>query len=184
VLQRFLTSNAIDQGSQVAFSPSGAVNVAFEQYSPALPTERAILFRRAPSLGGLFGAAVKVADVVGVGGGTLLQGGFRALIDLQGMAVDRSGLSTNGSIYIVWHGSDLVDSDHIFNGVLYSYSDVWINKSTNNGVSWSAPVQVNTNTEPLLSEVGVPIAGSTWARHEAAFSFGGSNCRDAHPFRK
>ena len=142
-----------DQGSQVSFSPSGAVNVAFELFSGTLPGPE-ILFRKAPSLGSAFGPKVLVASVVQVGNGFELQGGFRAFIDLQGLVVDRSGLQTNGTIYIVWHGSDNGDSRHVFNGVLYSYSDVWISKSTNNGSTWSAPVQVNTNTEPLLNGLG------------------------------
>ena len=143
-----------DQGSQLAFSPSGAVNVAFEQFSQALPAGRAILFRQAPSLGSAFGSEVKVADVTGVGDGKLLQGGFRAFIDLQGMAVDRSAHPTNGNIYLVWHDTDSSDSFHNFSGVVYDYSDVWISKSTNNGLTWSTPVHVNNNSEPLAGGLG------------------------------
>jgi len=142
-----------DQGSQVTFSPSGAVNVAFELFSGALPGPQ-ILFRQAPSLGTAFGPKVLVTGLLQVGDGFELQGGFRASIDLQGLVVDRSGLPTNGTIYTVWHGSDTGDSRHVFNGVLYSYSDIWISKSTNNGSSWSAPVQVNTNAEPLSNGLG------------------------------
>lgn len=143
-----------DQGSQVAFSASGAVNVAFEQFSQALPAGRAILFKRATSLGTAFSSAVKVADVSGVGDGSLLQGGFRAFIDLQGLAVDRSGLTTNGNIYLVWHDTDFSDSGHNFSNVFYGYSDVWISKSSNNGLTWSTPVHVNNNTEPLSGGLG------------------------------
>jgi hypothetical protein len=140
------------QGSQVAFSPTGAVNVAFELFSGALPTGRQIEFKRATTLGGAFGALVPVANVIGVGDGTVIQGGIRAFIDIQGMAIDRSGLSTNGNIYIVFHDStNFVKS---FGGNAYGYSDAMISKSTNNGVSWSVPVQVNTNTEPLASGRG------------------------------
>jgi hypothetical protein len=140
------------QGSQVAFSPSGAVNVAFELSSGATPTGRQIAFMRAATLGGAFGAPVAVANILGVGDGFAIQGGIRAFVDIQGMAVDRSGLSTNGNIYIVFH-----DSRHfvkLFGGNPYGYADAMITKSTNNGTSWSIPVQVNTNTEPLASGLG------------------------------
>jgi len=140
------------QGSQVAFSPSGAVNVAFELYSGALPTGRRIEFNRAATLGGAFGATVAVANVLGVGDGFAIQGGIRAFVDIQGMAVDRSGLSTNNNIYIVFH--DSTNFVKLFGGNAYGYADAMIAKSTNNGTTWSVPVQVNTNTEPLLSGLG------------------------------
>jgi hypothetical protein len=144
------------QGSQVAFSPSGAVNVAFELYLRAdvLPPGRLIEFMQAPSLGAPFGATVAVANVLGVGDGFALQGGIRALLDLQGMAVDRSGLSTNGNIYIVFH--DSTNFTKVFGGnpFPYGYADAMIVRSRNNGATWSAPVQVNTNHEPLSSGLG------------------------------
>ena len=49
------------------------------------------------TLGGAFGATVVVANVLGVGDGFAIQGGIRAFVDIQGMAVDRSGLATNGN---------------------------------------------------------------------------------------
>lgn len=140
------------QGSQVAFSPSGAVNVAFELNSGGVPTGRQIEFQQAPSLGAAFGAPVAVANVLGVGDGFAVQGGIRAFIDIQGMAVDRSGLSTDGNIYIVFH--DSTNFSKVFDGNLYGYSDAMIVKSTNNGATWSAPVQVNRNEEPSSNGLG------------------------------
>jgi hypothetical protein len=140
------------QGSQVAFSPSGAVNVAYELSSSGVPTGRQIEFAQAPSLGAPFGAIMPVADVIGVGDGSAVQGGIRAFLDIQGMAVDRSGLSTDGNIYIVFH--DSTNFRKGFDGVPYGYSDAMIVKSSNNGVTWGAPVQVNTNPEPLVSGLG------------------------------
>ncbi len=143
------------QGSQVAFSPSGAVNVSFEFFANGtLPGGREILFTQAPALGQAFGPIQPVTAVTGVGDGFELQGGFRTFIDLQGMAVDRSGTSSKGAIYIVWHDTDAVDSAQDFSGIAYLYSDVWISKSTDNGASWSTPVQINTNSEPLANGLG------------------------------
>ncbi len=140
------------QGSQVAFSPTGAVNVAFELSSAATPTGLQIEFKRAPSLGAAFGGTVAVANLLGVGDGFSIQGGIRSFVDIQGMAVDRSGLSTNGNIYIVFH--DSTNFVKGFSGVGYGYADAMIAKSTNNGTTWSVPVQVNTNVEPLPSGLG------------------------------
>ena len=140
------------QGSQVAFSPSGAVDVAYELSSAGVPTRRQIEFQQAASLGAAFGAAVPVANIVGVGDGFAVQGGIRAFLDIQGMAVDRSGLSTNGNIYIVFH--DSTNFVKVFDGNPYGYSDAMIVKSTDNGVTWATPVQVNTNPEPLRNGLG------------------------------
>lgn len=143
------------QGSQVAFSPSGAVNVAFEYSGNGTsPGGRQIRFTRAARLGGAFGPIVMVANINGVGDGFQLQGGFRAFIDLQGMAVDRSKTASKGSIYIVWHDTDAVDSTQDFAGVPYFYSDAWISRSSNNGATWSTPVQIDTNKEPLPNGLG------------------------------
>ena len=140
------------QGSQVAFSPSSAVNVAFELFSSGVPTGRQIEFQQASTLGAAFGAPIAVANVLGVGDGFSIQGGIRAFLDIQGIAVDRSGLSTNGNIYIVYH--DSTNFTKIFDGSPYGYADAMIVRSRDNGATWSAPVQVNTNPEPLLSGLG------------------------------
>jgi hypothetical protein len=147
--------NVFVQGSQVAFSPSGAVNVAFE-YSPngTNPGGRQILFTQASHLGAAFGSLVVVADVNGVGDGFQLQGGFRTFIDLQGMAVDHSKTASKGSIYIVWHDTDPVDSAQDFSGLFYFYSDAWISRSSDNGATWSTPVQIDNNKEPLRNGLG------------------------------
>jgi hypothetical protein len=147
------------QGSQVAFSPSGAVDVTFEFFSQGITFGgREILFTQASSLAnaiaGNFGPFSPVASLLGVGDSFELQGGFRAFIDLQGMAVDRSGTATNGNIYIVWHDTDLVYSAQLFSGVPYAYSDAWISRSSDNGATWSSPTQVDTNREPLVDGLG------------------------------
>ena len=152
-----LCSNGINflQGSQVTFSTTGAVYVAFEFFpnGNGVLGGREILFTSAPGLGGAFGPLVPVAALTGIGDGFEIEGGFRAFIDLQGMAVDRSKTATGGNIYIVWHDTSL-DSLFNFNGIGYGYSDVFIAKSTNGGSTWSAPVQVNTNLEPLANGLG------------------------------
>lgn len=152
-----LCSNGVNfvQGSQVTFSPTGAVYVAFELFPNGNGTlgGREILFTSAPNLGSAFGPLVPVASVTGIGDGFEIQGGFRAFIDIQGMAVDRSKAATAGNIYIVWHDTS-PDSLFDFNGIGYGYSDVFITRSTDGGATWSAPAQVDTNAEPIANGFG------------------------------
>jgi hypothetical protein len=126
--------------------------VAFELFSGGVPTGNQIEFESAPALGAAFGATVAVANITSVGDGFALQGGFRAFIDLQGMAIDHSNLTTKGNVYIVYHdASDFVKS---FSGAPYGYADVMFTKSTDGGATWSAPVEVNTASTllPVISE--------------------------------
>ena len=142
-------------GAQVAFSPSGALYVSYELLSSG-PANAGwqIEFVKAANLGSAFGAPVTVAKPRPPGNGNGLQGGWDSSIDLQGMAVDRSGKATNGNIYIVYH--DATDFGKVFHNVgYYGYADVMIAKSTNGGATWSAPVEVNTNPEPLPSGLGI-----------------------------
>jgi len=152
-----LCSNGVNfvQGSQVAFSPTGAVYVAFESFPNGNGTlgGREILFTSAPNIGAGFGPLARVASVTGIGDGFEIQGGFRSFIDIQGMSVDRSRAATRGNIYIVWHDTS-ADSLFDFSGIGYGYSDSFIAKSTDRGVTWSAPAQVDRNPEPMANGLG------------------------------
>lgn len=152
-----LCSNGVNfvQGSQVAFSPTGAVYVAFELFPNGNGTlgGREILFTSAPNLGSAFGPLVPVASVTGIGDGFEIQGGFRSFIDIQGMAVDRSKAATGGNIYIVWHDTSS-DSLFDFSGIGYGYSDVFIARSADGGATWSPRAQVDTNPEPIANGFG------------------------------
>lgn len=152
-----LCSNGVNfvQGSQVTFSPTGAVYMAFEFFPNGNGTlgGREILFTSAPNLGSAFGPLVPVASVTGIGDGFEIQGGLRSFIDIQGMAVDRSKAATGGNIYIVWHDTSS-DSLFDFSGIGYGYSDVFIARSTDGGATWSAPAQVDSNPEPIANGFG------------------------------
>src|ERR1700687_5105277 len=92
------------QGSQVRTGPTNDVFVAWERYPTGRTPPRQILVRHSLNQGATFGAAAMVAgDVIGVGDGSELQGNFRAFIDLQGLAVDRSTGPNRGRAYIAWH---------------------------------------------------------------------------------
>jgi hypothetical protein len=95
------------QGSQVTVDAAGNVYVAWEFFARNFVT-RAIRVRRSNNHGKSFAPGVKISDVACSGDCFALQGGFRAFIDLQSMAVDRSSAATKGSIYVAWHDSRLV----------------------------------------------------------------------------
>ena len=140
------------QGSQVAVGPDGRVYVAWEFFAVDFFT-REQRIRSSTNHGASFGPVVKVADVIPVGDGFALQGGFRAAFEFPSLAVDRSGTATNANVYLTWHdGRNLQVPD--FAAGVYGYADVLISRSKDKGATWSAPVRVNTNDEPLRSGRG------------------------------
>lgn len=141
-----------DQDSQITFGASGEVYVAWENYSGGDPTGRAIFIRKAPSLGLPYLPPVKVSDVHFVGDGFSVEGGIRTFIDLGQIAVDRSPTATKGRVYVAFQDGRRFSKS--FSGFLYNYSDVFISKSTDGGLTWAAPVRVNSNALPLPNGFG------------------------------
>jgi hypothetical protein len=134
------------QGSQVAVGPGGEVYVAWESFSGAFQLTRQIDIRKSLTHGASFNSTVKIDNVACVGDCFALEGGFRAFIDLQGLAVDRSGTSTNGNVYVTWHdGRNFQVPDAESPNGVYSYADALISRSFNGGASWSLAVRVNNN---------------------------------------
>ena len=146
VIFRVCSNSFAVQGSQVAFSPNGSVDVALEGFFSI----KQLGFVQA-AFGSPFPSVKLVANISGVGDGFVLQGGFRTFLDIQQLAVDNSAASTKGNLYLTYHDSKFHKT---FTGVSYGYADAMIVKSSNNGASWSVPVQVNTNPEPLSSGLG------------------------------
>lgn len=134
------------QGSQVTVGPGGEVYVAWEAFASFFGT-REIDIRKSTDHGSTFGFPVKVADVTPVGDKFRLQGNFRSAFEFPSLAVDRSGTATNGHVYLVWHNGSLTVGDQ-FSGT-YSFADVLFSRSTDAGATWSAPIRVNNNREPL-----------------------------------
>jgi hypothetical protein len=140
------------QGSQVAVGPSGEVYVAWEFFDADF-TIREINIGKSTDNGMSFGSPVKVDDVTCVGDcflPTFLQGGFRSPFEFPLLAVDRSGTATDGNVYVTWNdGRNLQVPDPFSITGFYGYADVLLSRSTDGGASWSTPVRVNTNLEPL-----------------------------------
>jgi hypothetical protein len=141
--------STVVQGSQIAVGPGGEVHVAWERFASFPGGPREIDIRKSTDHGLTFGPAVKVDDVTCIGGCYTVRGGFRAFIDLQGLAIDRSGTATSGHLYVSWHdGRNLRVPDlDSFNG-FYNFGDVLVSRSIDGGATWSAPFRVNSNGEP------------------------------------
>jgi hypothetical protein len=143
------------QDSLVAVGPGGEVYVAWESYSGPSSLTRQIDIRKSSNHGASFNSAVKIEDVTCVGDCSTLQGLFRAGLDLQGLAVDKSGTSTNGNVYVTWHdGRNFQITDLESPNGIYSYADVLFSRSSNGGASWSAPVRINNNPISLSNGHG------------------------------
>jgi len=136
------------QASQITIGPAGEVYVGWEFFD-ADSVNRTIRIRRSTNGGANFAAPVNVTPVECVGDCFALQGGFRASLDLGALAVDRSGGSFHGNVYLVYQsgGVEVPDAESL-DGT-YSYADIWIRRSTNGGATWSPAVRVNQNAEPL-----------------------------------
>jgi hypothetical protein len=157
------------QGSQVRTGLGNEVYVAWERYPNGRTPPRHIHIRRSINQGGSFASAAVVAgDVVGVGDGSALQGDFRAFLDLQGLAVDRSMGANRGRVYVSWHdGRNLSQMDPFGSpGCLprapgqppaYCFGDILFSHSTNSAATaWSPPERVNNDPQGVAVDHFMP----------------------------
>jgi len=142
------------QGSQVAVGPAGEVHVAWERYDDFNPAtssdsiDREIRIRTSVDQGNTFAVFTKVADVFPSGDSFALRGGFRAFIDLQGVAIDRSASPSRGDVYLAFHDGGAVTIPDVGSDTgVYGFADAMVIRSSDGGATWTAPVRVNDNIE-------------------------------------
>ncbi|WP_042161410.1 sialidase family protein [Paenibacillus gorillae] len=115
-------------GSNVVVGPTGQVYIAWAQYSPGNPQ---FLFRRSDDGGATFNSTVAVSNISLVPSPLPVTGfGFRVLTSAF-LAVDLSPNLGQGIVYAVWQDYR-TGSSHIY-----------LSRSTNQGNTWSAPIQVD-----------------------------------------
>jgi hypothetical protein len=136
------------QGSQIAVGPGGEVYVGWEFYDADFVT-RTLRIRKSTNNGLTFGGPVDVTAVDCVGECFVLQGGFRAFLDLGGIAADRSGGPTNGHVYLTYQSGGFSVFDAAAADGSYSYGDIFLRKSTDGGATWGPAVKVNNNPDPV-----------------------------------
>lgn len=157
------------QGSQVEAGPGDVVYVAWERYEGF--ETRDIRIRRSSDLGASFAAASVIDSVTPIGDGFLVQGGFRAFLDLQGLAVDESTKPSTGTVYVTWHdgrNNRQFDPAGACGGEpVYCFGDILFARSSDEGATWSRPVRVNDDDPRLGIDQHFPAltvdgSGTVW----------------------
>jgi hypothetical protein len=154
------------QGSQVIVGSGGEVYVAYESFD-AFGNPQMIEIASSTDRGQSFTPPVVVSPVTPVGGVNILgngdqtlQGGFRTN-EFPSLAIDRSPKPSNGNVYIAWNDGGSFVGDLVSATTAYVYADILVSRSQD-GVTWSPPVRVNNNPEPLI--FGTP--GSSTDQYE------------------
>jgi hypothetical protein len=139
------------QGSQLAVDSHGALYISWVNLGSNFPLgPRAIQISNLK--GGVVSAPVTVEANVQPGGDSFyLQGEFRDFIDMA-MAVDHSGTSSDGTLYITWaDGRDKIVPDPLAIQGAYAYDDVLLRQSFDGGATWGfSPIKVNSDFQPRL----------------------------------
>lgn len=137
------------QGSQMAVSSKGTMYISWMNLGNNFPIgPRSI---QISSYGnGVVSKPVTVDNSVQPGGDSYyLQGEFRDVLDMS-MAIDHSGSSTDGTLYITWgDGRDKEISDPFATQGFYAFDDIFLRVSVDGGKTWgTAPRKVNSDMQP------------------------------------
>jgi hypothetical protein len=147
---------AFVQDSQVVVDSYGRVHVEWEEFPDGFDTANRV-FRIAKSTdhASSFGPISTIALGFGDGDNFALQGNFRSSIT-GNLAVDRSGTSSDGDLYLIWEDGRFAsrpDVESFTNE--YKFGNIVISRSTDGGKTWCPPVRVNN--DPLYSSEGMGI---------------------------
>jgi hypothetical protein len=125
-----------NQGCNIQTGPNGEVYVCWSVYDAFPADETALGFNRSTNGGASWVGEARV--VTGIRGhrNTALPNTSIRRNSFPSMAVDVSGGSRNGTIYMVWTNIGVP-------GVNTGDADIYMVKSTNQGVNWGTPVRVN-----------------------------------------
>jgi hypothetical protein len=139
------------QGSQLAVSSTGTLYISWVNLGSNFPLGPRWIQLSSWPKGGSLSAPVTV-DVVQPGGDSYyLQGEFRDFLDMA-MAIDHSGTSTDGALYITWaDGRDKIVPDPLAIQQAYAYDDVLLRASFDGGQTWGlGATKVNNDFQSRL----------------------------------
>lgn len=131
-----------NQGVNIQTGPNGEVYVIWSIYDSWPQDEKAIGFAKSTNGGTSFGTAVRIINNTrgirnsGVGKNMRVN-------SFPSMAVDISGGSYNGNIYVVWTN---IGVPGVNSG---TSADVYMIRSTDQGATWSSPIKVNQDAPGL-----------------------------------
>jgi hypothetical protein len=143
----------LHQGAMPAVAPNGDVHVVWGFFtSTSAPGPQTVFIAKSVDGGGNFGAPVTVANVTSTGG-DMNSGGIN--IRTRGfpyIAIDHTpvGSPTRGHMYIVFQAKP----------PSASRSEIYFTKSTDQGVTWSAPRDISSGTAVTLD--GDPTQNDNW----------------------
>ncbi len=135
------TGNAVN-GSRVAVGPDGTVYVTYLFYDN-INNRELIQVRRSDDHGLSFHSAVDATTVVPAGANSMLQGLFLSN-EYPSIAIDRAEGESRGSIYLAWTDGRNHSQTDLFSATgVYSFGDVLLAKSVDEGRHWSTPIAVS-----------------------------------------
>ncbi|HEV8582661.1 MAG TPA: proprotein convertase P-domain-containing protein [Thermoanaerobaculia bacterium] len=128
----------IDLGCEIAVQKNGTVHVVFESLTcGANCTDERMWYTRSTNGGVSWSSTVQVHDhnLAGFSGTNMPPvADQRGIAPFGAVDVDNSGGACDGTLYATF-------GDYTSGGA--TETDIWVTRSTDNGVSWSAPVKVN-----------------------------------------
>ncbi|MGB8702554.1 MAG: sialidase family protein, partial [Thermosynechococcaceae cyanobacterium] len=141
------SGNDFVQGSQVIVGPKGQVYVIWEDFKGTSfpPINRKLFIRKSVDNGVTFSPAQLISKVTFVGNAFTLENGFRSGFDFPSVAINRK----SGKLFVAWHDGRFGSKpDPTSPTGRYNFADILVTTSTDEGTTWSAPVQVNDGTKP------------------------------------
>ncbi len=126
-------ANHYEQGSNLQIGPNGEIYCVWSTPNLSTNLEDHIAFTKSLNGGINWSAPTNIININGIRG-TILNTGIRSHT-FPSMAVDRSGGSNNGYIYLCWAQKNLSPAG--------SDADICFAYSANGGNTWSSPIRVN-----------------------------------------
>lgn len=145
--------NEVVQGSQVAAAADGTVYFAWEKIGVDGVTREIDVAKSTYTAGAFSAPVVLKTFLVQCAGDCLQLQGMIRINEFPSLAVSKAG-----AIFIAWNDGDnpVFDALAPFTSgglsATYGFTDIKFSKSTDGGATWSAPVRVNTNPAPSVTD--------------------------------
>lgn len=147
---------AFVDGPQLAVGPQGQVYVAWEalgtsggandrKLAASSGPSRALEFAQSVDGATTFSAPVSITPVSCAGDCSDWQGFFHSN-EYPSLAVGK-GPHNSGVVYVAWNDGDRQVADSLSPTGTYDYTDILVTDSSDGGLTWSIPQQVNDNPE-------------------------------------
>jgi hypothetical protein len=141
-LSSAVNAGSHNQGVNIQTGPNGQVYVIWSIYDSWPQDEKAIGFTKSTNGGTSFAPATRIINnTKGIRNSGV--GKSMRVNSFPSMAIDISGGSYNGNLYVVWTN---IGVPGVNTG---TSADVYMIKSTNEGATWSTPIRINQDPTGL-----------------------------------